>query len=184
MNSITYILYSDDAECCILIDCGEYQTLESVLSSIGKRVAAVLLTHGHSDHIYGLRELIKVYPNVEIATLECGHEEIKDSRKNLSYYHGYAFTIDYYCKRVLYDKEVLHFDGLDEIEVIAVPGHDKSCLAYKVGMNLFTGDAYIPGLNVFTKFPGGNRQQANASREMLMKLEKDGYIIYCGHHTY
>lgn len=183
MNSMTYVLYSEGVDYCVLIDCGEYETLEPVLTSIGKRVVAVLLTHGHSDHIYGLPKLIEVHPDVEICTLECGHEIIKDSRKNMSLYHGTAFTVDCYRERILRDGETIHYDGLADIDVIATPGHNESCLTYKIGMYLFTGDAYIPGVNVFSKFPGGNKQQAEASQEQLMKMEKEGCKVYCGHHV-
>lgn len=184
MNSMTYILYKEDASKCILIDCGEYETLEPILGKLNITVEVVLLTHGHSDHIHGLRKLLQVYPEVVVGTLMCGHEEIQDSRKNLSYYHGMPFTISGYREKVLNDGDVVKFNGLAEIEVISTPGHDKSCLSYRIGDALFTGDAYIPGIKVFSKFPGGNKKQAIESRMRLEAMEKEGFIIYCGHHDY
>ena len=126
MNSVTYVLYSEDVDYCVLIDCGEWETLRPILNRIGKVVDSVLLTHGHSDHIYGLLGLLKFQPEVKIFTNEEGHKEIKDSRLNLSFYHGNPFIIDGYQPIVIKDKQVLHFDGIAEIEVIATPGHDVS----------------------------------------------------------
>lgn len=184
MNSMTYVVYSDDVDYCILIDCGEYKPLKPVLDRIGKNVKQILLTHGHADHIYGLVDLLKDYPEAVVGTLDCGHKELSDSRKNLSFYYEMPFTITNYRKKVLNDGDVVNFGELVEIEVIAAPGHDNSCLCYKIGKNLFTGDAYIPGIKVFSKFPGSNKQKADESREKLAMLEKEGFKIYCGHHDY
>lgn len=184
MNSVTYVLYEEDVDYCVLIDCGEWETLRPVLNRIDKIVDSVLLTHGHSDHIYGLIGLLEFQPDVKICTNEEGHKEIQDARQNLSFYHGNPFIIAGYKPIVIKDKQVLQFNGIGEVEVMATPGHDTSCLTYKVNKHLFTGDAHIPGLKTFTKFPRSNKDQSKASISILSELEKKGYIIHCGHHSY
>ena len=195
MNSVTYVLYREDVDYCVLIDCGEWETLKPVIERIGKSVKAVLLTHGHSDHIYGLVGLLQMYPEAEVYTTEYGHLELQSDRKNLSFYHGYPFIVMGYHQKTLIGGEVLHFEDLTDVEVIATPGHSPSCLSYKISSSmasefhafkgvLFTGDAYIPGINVFTKFPKANKQLAEESRTLLSQMESEGYIIYCGHHDY
>ena len=100
-----------------------------------------------------------------------------------------------YHQKTLIGGEVLHFEGLMDVDVIATPGHSPSCLSYKISSSmgsefhgfkgvLFTGDAFIPGINVFTKFPKANKQLAEKSRTLLSQMESEGYIIYCGHHDY
>ena len=184
MNSVTYVLYSEDVNYCILIDCGEYETLKPVLDRIGKRVHSVLLTHGHSDHIYGLNQILSLYPDAKVATNADGHAEIQDSRKNLSFYHGYPFVVNGYKALNLEDKQALDFEGLATVEVVATPGHDSSCMTYKIGKYLFSGDSYLPVIKTFMNFPRSNRALALKNTAMLMELEQQGYTILCGHHSY
>lgn len=184
MNSVTYVLYSEDVDYCVLIDCGEYNTLVPILKKICKRVDTVLLTHGHSDHIYGLNGLLKLEPSLIIGTNKEGHEELSNSKKNLSFYHEVPFVIKNYNSLVLQDGMVIHFEGLVDIEVMETPGHSPSCLTYKIDKNLFTGDAYIPGLKTFTSFPRGNKKLALESKNLLAEKESIGYKIYCGHHSF
>jgi len=67
--------------------------------------------------------------------------------------------------------------GID-IEVFETPGHNPSCLTFRIGDALFTGDAFIPGIPTVTRLPGGNRRQAKESVSRILSL---GGRIYPGH---
>ena len=66
------------------------------------------------------------------------------------------------------------------VEVFETPGHDKSCLTYKVENHVFSGDSYIPGIKVMASFPNSNREEAWISKERIMELIKD-CNLYPGH---
>ncbi|KAA6337837.1 Hydroxyacylglutathione hydrolase [termite gut metagenome] len=69
-----------------------------------------------------------------------------------------------------------------ELEAMETPGHDWSCLTYKIDKYLFTGDSYIPGISVFTKLPKSNKEKANESLIKINELQiKDSLIICPGH---
>lgn len=184
MNSVTYIIHSDDSDYCILIDCGEYDTLSPILSKLQKSVKAVLLTHTHFDHIAGLEALLNVYPDAEIYTTHDGHTFLGDARKNFSFYNQAPIEIKNYRKFEISGDLELDFKPIGKVKIIATPGHDKDCISYIVDKFLFTGDAYIPGLKVFTSTARANKALAQESRERLMALETNGYVVCCGHHSY
>ena len=52
MNSVTYVLYREDIDYCVLIDCGFSEDFIISLETLKKRVNAVYLTHAHYDHIF------------------------------------------------------------------------------------------------------------------------------------
>ena len=183
MNSITYILSSEGVDYCILIDCGYSEDLIPTLERLGKRVKAVFLTHAHYDHIYGLNILLGHYPDALVYTNDDGREALIDTKMNFSKYHPehVPFVFEHIENvRKLEEGEMDLFDD-EKMQVIFTPGHDVTCFSFKVGNNLFTGDAYIPGLKTVMNFPRSNKKDALASLERLKTLEREGYKICPGH---
>lgn len=176
-NSRTYILSDEKNDHVWLVDCGD---TDRVLDMIGKKsVEGVLLTHAHSDHIYGLEELIKRYPKVKVYTNAAGIEALKSPKLNISHYHSEYPDIsidapDNVC--VLKEGNSLEVQGMP-VQVYETPGHAPSCLTYIIGQMAFTGDAYIPGVKVFTGFPHANKKQAEASVERILQLAADCQLL-------
>lgn len=179
-SSITYVIPTATHRNCFLVDCGD---VEKIIED-GWNVLGVFLTHAHTDHIYGLNKLLEVFPNALIYTNENGKKGLQNPRWNLSHYHYDVedIVVDKEENIHIVDKEgVLNLlDGLS-IEVLFTPGHDPSCISYKIGNKLYTGDSYIPGIKVVTTFPKSNKEQAVISLSRLQDLEKSGLVIMSGH---
>ena len=67
------------AEGVWLVDCGDYASQVKPLLD-GRKVLGVLLTHTHSDHIYGLVDLLEDFPDARIFTNDFGILALGDSR--------------------------------------------------------------------------------------------------------
>lgn len=179
-NSITYIIPVGSQKDCYLVDCGD---VEKVIKQ-GWLVRGVLLTHAHFDHIYGLNKLIEKFPDALVYTNADGQKGLQNPKWNFSYYHDKVENF-VFCKsenvRVFESCGVYEFDKDIKVEVLFTPGHDLSCITYKISNCLYTGDAYIPGIKVVTTFPRSNKQVAKESLERLQKLECLGLKIMPGH---
>lgn len=179
-NSRTYIISNTGFDRVWLVDCGD---TDKVLELIGdKSVEGVLLTHAHSDHIYGLEELIKRYPSVKICTNVAGVEALRSPKLNLSHYHSEYPDISIEALEnihVLAEGNTVDVLGF-AVKVYETPGHSPSCITYIVDDMAFTGDAFIPGSKVFTSFPQSNRKQAVESVERIKSLFSS-YKIMSGH---
>ncbi len=176
--SCTYVLTVDDFSW--LVDCGDVEPILSLIK--GKNLIGVLLTHAHFDHIYGLNELLKLFPNTLVYTNESGKEALLDERKNMSLYHETPFVFE--CPdniMVVNDGDVIVLSDELKAKVIATPGHHPSCLSYIVNDAFFTGDSYIPGTKVVTNLPKGNKKEAEESLDKILQLAKES-TVYPGHH--
>ena len=179
-NSRTYIISSTDCDRVWLVDCGD---TDMVLELIGEKgVEGVLLTHAHSDHIYGLEELIKRFPSVKVYTNVAGVEALRSPKLNLSHYHSEYTDISIEAPEnihVLAEGNTIDVLGF-AAKVYETPGHSPCCITYIIDDMAFTGDSYIPDVKVFTGFPLSNRRQAILSEERIKSLFTD-YKIMSGH---
>ncbi len=144
-------------------------------------VRAVLLTHAHFDHIYGMNELVKVSPEALVCTNDAGRDMLLDARKNMSFYNETPFVFDRPEQiRVVNDGDEVELGNGLVAKAIFTPGHNPSCITWVVNDMVFSGDSLIPGIKTVTNLPGGNRSQAVTSEEIIRQLAV-GRTIYPGH---
>lgn len=167
-NSITYKLDN------ILFDPGdEWEGFENV--------EAVLLTHAHFDHIYGLNKVLELNPNSKVYTNDVGRDMLLNAKKNLSHYHESNFVFDYPSQIVIVSNgDEIQLDENHIAKAIFTPGHNPSCITWIIGNMIFTGDSYIPGIKIVTNLPGGNKQLSKESEQLILRLSR-GKTIYPGH---
>ena len=171
----SYVLVNETTREALAIDVGDngnFLMLEGFKNDF--TLKAVLLTHGHFDHIGGVCELYAKGVPVYIGENEI--DFIKDDSLNLSGYFG--SNIKPFEAIAVKDKEILNLCGFD-IEVILTSGHTKGSVTYKVENNLFCGDVLFDGSFGRVDFPTGNAKELVKSAKKL--FEYKNHLLYPGH---
>ncbi len=182
-SSNTYLIHSEGSEDAWLIDCGDTEPILTYLFQRSLNLRGVFLTHVHYDHIYGLPILSQRISTCTVYTSETGVINLRDPKYNFSKYHGASFSYPTDGVHVLKDQEKIDLLNGYELQSYSTPGHDWSCLTFRIDDFLFTGDAFIPGIKTVTTFPKSNKKQAEDSLNVINKLISEQTIICPGHGT-
>lgn len=135
----------------------------------------ILLTHGHFDHIQGIDELIKEYPNVEIFIHPADLDKLADQEKNLSMMFGTRVTVNVKTKPLTQETR-LELGGFN-FEVIETPGHTEGSVCMKIGKLLVSGDTLFKGSVGRTDFPGSDQAAIKKSLLKLMSLPDETRVL-------
>ena len=161
-----YILAEGDR--CLVIDPGdEAEKLLALLRRQSLTVEAVLLTHGHFDHVGAVKTLA--------AETDCQvflHEEELTLPAAMT--AGKLYYTDFYK-----EGDRLTLAGMT-FEVLHTPGHTPGSLCLRFGQHLFSGDTLFAGSCGRTDFPGSSPAAMVRSLSRLSKLEDD-LKVYPGH---
>lgn len=180
-ESNTYLIVHEDQKACYLIDCGDINPVLNSINEWGLSLKGIFITHSHFDHIYGLNSIIEKYSEVFVYTSTFGARGLQSDKLNLSRYDLQPFAFQYINNiKILNEHSLVSLFEDVELEVIETPGHDKSCLTYKIGKSLFTGDSFIPGVKTIASFPNSNKTEAESSKLRILSLSKDSNL-YPGH---
>lgn len=162
-----YIIRDNASSRCCLIDPGyDADTVLDKLTELGLTVEAILLTHGHFDHVGAVREIAadtgcKVYLCAEDLSLP----------PQLT--AGKLYYTDTYGEGTK-----LHLAGL-EITVLHTPGHTPGSVCLRTEGALFSGDTLFAGSCGRTDL-GGNAQDMRRSLARLAAI-RENYTVCPGH---
>ena len=175
-----YFLYQEDSKKIIVVDPadrGEY--LFNAFTEAGLEVAAILLTHGHFDHIWGCNQLREL-AGVQVFAFEDERELCESAKLNVSADVGrpYTATVDWYLK----DGETVTIEGM-EFKVIWTPGHTQgSCCYYFEKDNiLISGDTLFEGSVGRSDLPTGDGKLLSRSLKERLMILPDETIVFPGH---
>ncbi len=165
---------SDEA---VVIDpSGDAVDLRLELARIGARCAAILITHGHWDHLLGVAELAE---GTE-APLHMAEDEraLLENLPDLvpAGVHARAYTPDVLLK----GDETLELAGIS-FETLRVPGHSPGHLAYYADGCLFSGDVLFAGSVGRTDLPGADWETLVGSLRTLTDRLPPETVVYPGH---
>lgn len=174
-----YIYYDEETRDAVVIDPGFYDMdFLTKLADLEVNVRAILLTHGHYDHMFGAMDLKKL-ENCEIYAGE--KEELVTNDPSVSFtdrVDSRKFVAKYSVK----DGQILEFGSI-RLRVIATPGHTPGGVCYldeSTGA-IFTGDTLFKGTHGRTDFPYGDAEALKNSLNKLFELP-DHYKAFPGHY--
>ncbi len=178
-----YILRANEsAKDCLVIDTGlEAVELVDFLQQYKLNPVAVVLTHGHIDHIAGLVALRGRFPDLKVYIHKLDAEMLTGQRDNLSAMAGVPFS----CEPADFSPEdgnVVELANI-KLDVLHTPGHTPGgiCLYSKADGVVFVGDTLFADSVGRTDMPGGSTKQLiKGIKEKLCPLP-DETVVYPGH---
>ncbi len=161
-----------------LVDCNEFS--QKMIDMIGDTdLKYILLTHGHFDHIIGVKSVKEKYGAQVVISKE--DEPMLNSSK---------LSLAVFCNAPQnnVDADIIVKDGDEitlgeiKIKVMATPGHTSGSVCYIAENCIFSGDTLFYCSCGRTDFPSGSSEQMMSSLQKLKALDGD-YKVYTGHNN-
>ncbi|MGH3110021.1 MAG: MBL fold metallo-hydrolase [Gaiellaceae bacterium] len=167
---------SSSSETVVVDPSGSAAELRLLLAKLGARCTAILVTHGHWDHLVGVADLAEgteapVYmPEGERSLLESPDR-----------FTPAGVTVRAHVPDVLLQGgETIEAAGMS-FDVVAVPGHSPAHVAYHAEASLFSGDVLFAGSVGRTDLPGADWDTLLSSIRGLVDAYPPETVVYPGH---
>ena len=167
-----YLVWEEASPSCVVIDPGyEPDAVLDEAKKLGKEIAAILLTHGHFDHVGAVRDLA-----AETGCPVYLHEADLSMPPQMT--AGPLYYTHTYGEGDFVEKAGLSF------KVLHTPGHTPGSVCLASENALFSGDTLFWGSCGRTDLPGGSWSTIRVSLKRLATLSGD-FDVYPGHgdHT-
>ena len=157
-DNYVWLLHRPDCSAAVVFDPGEAAPVVAALEQHGLKLAAIIVTHHHWDHVNGVSEIVKRY---SVPVYGPGTESIPERTHAVG------------------DGDVLRIAELElKLHALLVPGHTSGPIAYHAEDCVFTGDT------LFTA--GCGRLFEGTPEQMYRSLSKLAALpaqtqVYCGH---
>ena len=154
----SYVVHAPEGD--IVVDAGAEP--EKILGAVRQPVAAVLVTHGHADHVDALDVVLRetnaplyVHPD------DAGRTAIR-------------------VYEPLDDGQDLEIAG-ERLLVLHTPGHSPGSVTFVVGPDQIVGDLILPGSVGRTDIPGSSWEEIEVSIRKVMPYWENETRLYVGH---
>lgn len=168
-----YLAMNEAAKEAVLFDPGaDAEEILKMIEHYGVKLVAILLTHGHSDHIGALEE-VREASGAPVYIHEGDVPCLAKPMKNLSIYTLGTSLVCKEAEHVLKGGEELELAGM-QFKVLHTPGHTVGGVCYYNDENkvAFVGDTIFCESIGRTDFPGGSyKDLINAIKTQLLTLD-------------
>lgn len=179
----TYVVWLEGRSECVVVDPGlQPGAIIACMESNGLTPAAVLLTHGHTDHIAGNARLKERWPDCPLVIGVGDAPKLTDPWSNLSAMYGFE------VRSPPADVTVTEGDSYSgagiEFEVRETPGHSSGHVVFisrVEGVQIWGGDVLFAGSVGRSDFPDGNFVELQHSIIQKLYVLPDAAVVYPGH---
>ena len=165
MGANCYIVMDEEARSCAVVDPGgSGAALANWFEKEGLTPKYIFLTHGHFDHVGGVKTLMETYPQLPVYV----HAADTDLGDHLG--RGLAWT-DHYA-----EGQTITMDSLT-FHIMNTPGHTPGSVCIRVKDVLLTGDTLFAGSCGRTDFPKGSWSQMMDSLRRLAAMDETLQVL-------
>lgn len=172
---------------CVLVDAPpDPAALVARLQHHGLKLVAILSTHGHIDHVGGVKEVVKAQPNpVPVHIHDLDKHLLLDPRGTSGSFGRYLGDLDTSPPELiegLDDGQIVRGAGM-KFTCLHTPGHTMGSVCFRLDMDdtpplLISGDHLFAGSIGRTDLPGGSFQALMESMaEKILPLSDDTLVL-------
>ena len=180
LQANTYLVCDETSRLGFIVDLGGYsKELKNIIEKNDIQIQYIVLTHGHGDHIGGVQEHLRDFPDAKVVCSRAEEKMLLDPELNEAHHFG--------PEKVSFKPDILVDDG-DTLTVgnmtmkfIMTPGHTEGGMCILVDDVLFSGDTLFCRSIGRTDLAGGDFRTIMESIKKKLFLLPDETQVLPGH---